>query len=228
MTNKICITLLLIVGCSHAAMSQEKESSNSRIWNSEGVNYEIGTNASFFIGNFLNITGLGDPVFNDPFGFTGRLIRNDFAFGVAIQGSMLQQDFQELDSSRNRNTVNNSLFYRAGFEYQHEVGRRWKMNVGVDYIGSTTRFVNSFSNGFEVVTSENASITHGVGPTLSFQYYISPRISLFTRSGIFYSITNGIAQTTFSVNSQNNTKTTTTSNEMEFTFPSSIFVAIQL
>ena len=129
---------------------------------------------------------------------------------------------------RNIHAVNNSLFYRAGFEYQHEVGRRWKMNVGVDYIGSTTRFVNSFSNGFEVVTSENASITHGVGPTLSFQYYISPRISLFTRSGIFYSITNGIAQTTFSVNSQNNTKTTTTSNEMEFTFPSSIFVAIQL
>jgi len=214
--------------CFSLALKAQQSTSIERIWDSDGINVEVGTNASFFINNFFNITGLDNPVFDDPFGFTGRLIRNDWALSGGINGQMFKLSSSELDSTRNRTSINNTINSRFGFEYQREIGKRWKFNVGLDYRYENQRSLNEFLNGFEKVTSETASNTHGFGPTMGLQFYISPRVSLFTQSGAFYLFGKSVSQNTFEINSRNNTKTTSETSEVRFVLPTSIFVAIQL
>lgn len=218
---------LALIGLTSSLYAQQA-TSNERIWNSDGLNVEVGTNASFFINNFLNITGLDNPVFNDPFGFTGRLIKNDLALSGGINGSMFKQTSTELDSTRNRTSMNNAFNTRFGLELQREIGKRWKFNIGLDYRFENLRSYSDFLNGFEKVTSESASNKHGFGPTMGLQFYISPRVSLYTQSGAFYFLGKSVSQNTFEINSRNNTKTTFQTSEIRFVLPTSIFVAIQL
>lgn len=219
----LCISFLAIERAHAQEPTQVKP-----IWNSNGLKVELGTNASFFIGNFLNITGLGDPVFNDPFGIHVRVIQNEFALSGAINGTLTNSKQTESDNDIVRISNGHNFNYRLALEYQHMVAKRWKLNLGINYLGESVKFQNRTETGSQWSESLSSSISHGVGPSIEFQYYINEKISLFTRSVVAYNFGRTFSESQQSIDPSSARKINSDFQNIRFSFPSSIFIAIQL
>lgn len=218
-----CLFLLFSVGQAH----EEKPGFPGIQYQKKAL--EFGVNGSFFINNFFNITGLDEPVFQDPFGLSLKYLHGRWAFRAG--GNFVMNNFESksaLTGASTRGVKTHNYTYRIGFERQTVLNKRWKVYYGIDFIGEDIYDFNEFQNSVETVTSEIKSVGFGAGPILGFQYYFTDRLSLFTETGLYRISTTGKSVETFSVNWRRNSSVNQTTNELRFVMPTSIFVAVRL
>lgn len=116
--------------------------------------------------------------FTGPYNFMYKRFRGNHGFRIALGARINPDAFTNNDDSH--------INVRIGYERRYDLSPKWKLNRGVDWVGSLGGFnvPRPTSNpSFPFLGSPGAAT--GVGFSLGIEYRIHPKLSISTESMLF-------------------------------------------
>ncbi len=155
------------------------------------VKHELGINATGFISNYANLSGVIST--NNPYLFTYKRIQNGFGFRTGLNGFYSKQDIHN-EFQPSSDVFNKRLDFRLGVEWQTNLAERWMFFYGVDGLLTINHFESKsftqLSNGTSIEDVQISSVSnldgYGVAFVSGLQWSIKPRISLFTEARFIF------------------------------------------
>ncbi|HPI54740.1 MAG TPA: hypothetical protein PLU10_08615 [Chitinophagaceae bacterium] len=182
-----CCFASLLMPISSKAIAKKEEPKQKKAPIKKRVTHQIGINIASFVDRFLKFNNTTNTV-TDPHLLSYRLqLRNRVNFRVGIGYSSNKESLTESTSSSPRTTDMHSLGARVGVEYYLLQSRKWKVGAGIDALYSNTyshSITNETGSGVEFVQTA-AQKRMSLGPTLSIQYFVHPRVSIGTEGGMY-------------------------------------------
>ncbi len=185
--------------------------------------HELGINATGFINEFISLNSNDSDVGNYMITYKYHIGKNALRFGVGGRYSQLDEG---INGSGNRNTSDQAISVRAGYEWYTNITKRWGFYYGFDAIAGTS-ISTSISNTFEEVELTNSTTSFGGGGILGVQFFLNSRISLATEGSLYYDHSIIKNKEIFSINSEFDVNTTNTKDAVNFGLPTSLFLIIR-
>ena len=210
-----------------------QESSKSTLEEQE-AKQEIRLQEKFFLTEIaLNSTNLVRAVLNTggqqgmPYMFNVKMLINPLNTGIkmGMGGNRFTRTVDEGFAQDKEDQK--SLDVRLGLEWQFRWTKKLLMSFGVDgFYFSEYNSVSVF-NGFEEQRVTDRLRGFGGGPVIGFQYFISERLSIYTETAVYYSEGEGNHDELFSLTPEFNQFDKVKTIELDFVWPTSIFLAMR-
>jgi hypothetical protein len=188
--------------------------------------HQIGVNATYFFKQFLNF-GNNNTLAISPYIISYKVFdrkHHGFRFGAGLSMQSTKENPDSLNSVKNSVSTYN---FRAGYEFQKELGNKWICFFGVDGLFNYSIDKTNSFNGFDNVTNEDLLYTYGGGPIFGIQYNISKHITLFTETGIYALTGQSVSKSTFESNPSFNDESKTSVTNVSFLLPTSLYLNVR-
>lgn len=184
MTLKQALLLLLLIGGSFSAFSQEEQPIPSH--------HYVGVQINQLIRQVFNFSGTTSSV-NNPYLLT-YAFNNETGWGVSFGMGYTFSESAEGDSFTRRTTKINDFFSRVGFEKKSGFGKHWILSVGGDVVVDLSNNTTTTIQGNDQTTrlkTETKNNGFGLGPRVTLNYEITDRMLVGTEATYYFkSITN--------------------------------------
>lgn len=180
----------------------------------------------------LNATGLIENLFNsEPDSRSNPyLILYNYDMGktnlrVSLGPEYLSstETHEGFTDSQERTVIGIDARLGVGFDIVDE--KRWKVMAGADIVGKYFLDETTNDTGFDKITDEDEEWNVGGGPFVQVLFFISPRISIATETGLYFRHFETTTTELFeNFPDFNNQLSKTTGSELDFILPTSIFL----
>ena len=114
---------------------------------------------------------------------------------------------------------------RVGLGWDVLQENRWKVSIGGDIVGGYLTDKNTLDTGFDAVSKETERWSIGAGPYVQLVFFLAPRISIATETGLYFRS----FETTTTERFKNfpefdNQISKTTGTELDFILPTALFI----
>ena len=184
---------------------------------------EFGINATGFINEFISLNSNDSDLGDYMITYKYHVGKTAWRFGLGGKFSQINDD---TEGGGNRETKDNALDFRVGFEVKKKISKRWSFYTGLDAIIGMEQSKSSTFN-FEEVKITNNSTTYGGGPVVGIQFFINSHISLATEGSLYFQSTQLKEKEEFSINTEFNTDESSTINDLNFGLPTALFFIIK-
>ena len=211
------VTLLLIFGVT-LCYSQEAE---QEVPFQQGA-HTIGLNAT---GLILNFTDTEEDEYTNPFLFLYNWDSGTVNLRAAI--GLEYRNSEEIHDGFTDKTINKTagIDGRIGIGWDIFQEKRWKIMAGVDLIGGYHSSQVTNDTGFDKVTEEDKAWSIGTGPFINLAFYIAPRVSIGTESGLYFRYFENTTTELFENFPEfDNQKSKTTGSELSIILPTALFI----
>ncbi|MBX2895417.1 MAG: hypothetical protein KF763_08235 [Cyclobacteriaceae bacterium] len=169
----------------------------------------------------INLSPNSTPT-NNPFGmqFASNSTKNGRGFSAGLAYSRTK--FNDDNSGVPRETINRDIALRFGYERKHQLGKRWLVLHGYDFVVGGAKARTEASDQFSGnIITETTSNFWGVGPRAGILFLISDRVSLSTESTYYLRYTTDKTKLTGTPDSKQKTS------ELELTLPIVLILSIR-
>lgn len=215
--KKSILLLILSLSLNTIILSQDEDMMEKSTYS------EFGVNATSFINEFLSLNNndadLGDYM------IVYKYHMGDKAFRAGLGGNFSQLN-EDVDGGGSRESKNNNIQFRIGYEYKKPITNKWLLYTGIDVIGGAENSVSN-TQTFENIKITNSTTSFGGGPILGIQFFINPNISLGTEGSLYYRYSIVKEKEEFSINSEFNFEDTSNTNQLDFGLPTALFFMIR-
>lgn len=223
MKRNYCTLLLLfwLVGLWAQGPTKSRRSSqnNTQRW------HELELNSVFLLQEIFGASNTADIQNAYLVGYKTGKGNVGWRFGLGAGLSLKSEQESLLDQ---RITTRYDLRSRVGIEWRKDLMERWQLISGVDAVIESSFREDETKTNFDNITTKDSSIGVGGGPILGLRFWINPKISLATETGLQALYLRKIEE----VNSQNipdfNTKRVTIENPVRFSPPVNLYLIIRL
>jgi hypothetical protein len=179
MKKFIFIFAILFCGTLNA-QEQNKEKSRKIL---PPMTHQIGINSSFLLNKVFK--SLDDSINATPYMLTYRFGLGHFGLRLGAGGASKYSLVQEEGYADSKLFSKKSLDIRVGFDYEKNLGRRFKGTFALDFL--TKRFIQKdvTDSGFDVIEKVNQKIAYGAGPSIGMSYWFSEKIGIYTEASFY-------------------------------------------
>ncbi len=228
--------LIILFICCYTATFAQLDSSTKK------YKQEFGTDVTAFIKQLLrydNTSAQYGPEL-PPYYISYRyhLGKSNIRAGIAASYSSVKTPgyMVNMEGSTFHNTVMSGSV-RLGYEWYSTLSKRWQSFYGLDvvYARSIINQEAQYTNAGYVGGYKNNDVSYKTGPVLGFRFCFNQRLSLTTETSLLFSVLNASSQRTYLSQDPslypavpNSRPTNTTSFDVKFTQPLSLFLTVKL
>jgi hypothetical protein len=216
MKNKITIVFLFL-GI-HLFAQNENTDETPKI----RFQHEVGVNTTLLLKQVLSFSDNTIPL--SPYTFTYKMIRKNKGIRFGIGGSFTSNVEKQTSFADNKTVNNQKGSARLGFEWQKNVGKKWKSWFGVDALGGISVVENVSDSGFDQVSIGTSNNSYGLGVVFGAEWRFNEHFSLATESSFNGVFTEKSDYTTFAARTQDDISKSTSGKDFSTVLPTSIFL----
>lgn len=157
---------------------------------------EVSVNATGFVANYFNLGGVSS---NSPYiiDYKRRISGNNTFLRSSLNLAISDQNNESPNGSRIKQKAN-AYDLRLGLEWRKQIANKFIWSYGIDAAAglgnnySSSEFVfNNFFNGRQfqdtiLSIAESSTVQIGGGPVTGLRWQVSPRISVWTESRLYF------------------------------------------
>jgi hypothetical protein len=172
-----------------------------------------------FVRQFVNFSGNNSNGSTSPYSINvkafKKLAKQVALVGIRLGSGYVNSNNVSESTITTTSTLNETLDFRVGIEYQKTISKKWIGYVGIDYITQkmsnnfTTRYLDAGNPTDNISYNKRTTIMDGAGFVLGMQFYITKRIALATEATYYYT-DSWSKNNVFSTTSTNNQPPTVT------------------
>lgn len=187
------------------------------------INHEVGVNTTLLFKQILSLSDNTIP--QSPYTFTYKMTRNNKGIRLGIGGNTSTNNEKQTSFADNKTINLSKANARIGFEWQKDIGKKWKAWFGTDAIAGVNINENISDSGFDQVAIGTKTKSIGLGLVFGAEWRFNQHFSLATESSLNGILTNKTDYTKFGARTQDDINKTSKGQEFNTVLPTSIFLA---